>query len=147
MRILCRNGHIAFYPKDESEIFRFASFFGETPVRDGDFYTFEFLKDAPKYSIKGKTYLGVVATKTFEGEPWEVMRENNLVYSLNAGTVVLKTTITMVINPQNAEGFFLAESPIIQPGSLSPSGQRVLSYDAEYFGNTSQLRVFEVEYG
>lgn len=146
MRVLCRNGHFAFYPKNESEVFRFSSFFGETLERDGDFYTFKFLKEAPKYSIKGAPYLGVTATKTFEGEPWEIMRENNLVYSLAAKIAVLKTTILLVINPQNAEGFFLAESPLIQPASLGPNGQRLTSYDAEYIGDTSQLRVFEVEY-
>lgn len=146
MRVLCRHGHFSFYPRDEAEVFRFSSFYEETLVRDRDFYTFEFLKDAPKYSIKGKPFLGLPAQVTFEGEPWEVMRENGFVYNLALGLVVLKAAVTLIVNPQVSEGFFLAESPLIQPGSRTFTGQQILSYDAEYLGDTSQLRVFEVEY-
>lgn len=147
MRVICRNGHFAFYPKDENEIFLFSTFFEETLVRESDFYTFSFLKDAPKYALKGKAFLGLTAVKTYSGEVWEVMKENGFVYNLATKALVLKSAVTTAIDPQVSEGFFLAESPLIQPGSRISTGQQLLSYDAEYDCNTSQLKVFEVQYG
>lgn len=146
MRILCRHGHFAFYPKDAHDIAQFAGLFGETLVRVGDFYTFEFLKNAPDYSIQGKTLLGLPASKTFAGLPWEVMRENNLVYNVALKAAVLKSLIVTPLTLELTDDFYLVENPLIQPGSRLSTGQQVLSYDAEYIRDASQLRIFEVQY-
>jgi hypothetical protein len=65
MRVLCRYGHFAFYPKDEKEISLFNQLFDQVLLRQDDFYTFEFLKDAPEYSLLGKPYLGLPASVLF----------------------------------------------------------------------------------
>lgn len=146
VRILCRHGHFSFYPKDAREISRFATLFSEELEREGDFYTFAFLKDAPNYSLQGKSYLGLPATVTFEGLPWEVMRENGFVYNIALKTLVPKLTVVTPVFLDVVDDFYTTDNPIIQPGSIEPSGQQVLSYDAEYFGKASQLQVFEVGY-
>lgn len=146
MRVLCRHGHIAFYPRNESEAGRFGFIYGESLVRDKDFYTFAALKGLPRYSIKGKDYEGITATKTFEGEPWEVLKENGFVYSLSEGNLVAKTSISIFINPPEAGYFWLADSVLIQPGSQNKLGERVLSYDGEFELKTSSFYVFEVSY-
>lgn len=146
MRILCRHGHFAFYPEDAHDIAQFTGLFSESLVRVGDFYTFAFLKDAPDFSIQGKTLLGLPATKTFAGHPWEVMRENNLVYSVALKAAVMKTAIMLPASLEVVDDYWITENPLIQPGSRLPTGQQILSYDAQYIRDASQLRVFEVQY-
>lgn len=146
MRILCRHGHFAFYPKDAREVSQFAALFDVDLVRVGDFYTFAFLEDVPDFSIQGKTLKGLPATKTFAGHPWEVMRENNFVYSLALNALVLKSLVVTPIFLQLTDDFWISDVPIIQPGSRIATGQQILSYDAEYIPEASQLRVYEVQY-
>src|SRR5690606_3953243 len=98
------------------------------------------------YSVVGMPYLGVPATKTFSGEPWEVMRENDLVYDIRLESVVRKVAITTLIAPPLSGFSFVAKNPIIQPGSRNASGMQVLSYDGEYLNSTQQLRVSEFRY-
>lgn len=147
MRILCRHGHFAFYPKNENEIYRFENLFDEEIVRVDDFYTFDFLSEAPDYSLIGKNYLGLPAVAGFEGNPWDVMEANGFVYNVALGLVVPKTTILTVVSIDISESFYTTENPFIQPGSLNVDGSRILSYDANYSVDTSQLRIFEVQYG
>lgn len=146
MRIICRHGHFAFYPKDAHDIASFADLFTEELVRVGDFYTFSFLKDAPDFSIQGKPFLGLPAVKTFEGAPWEVMRENGFVYNVAAKAIVPKASIVLLSSLELSRDFWTTENPLVQPGSRMPSGEQILSYDAEYIRQASQLRVFEVQY-
>ena len=144
MRILCRHGHFSFYPRDAEDISRFCDLFDEELVRVDDFYTFSYLEDVPNYSLLGKTFLGLPATATFEGQPWDVMKENGYVYSLALKLVVPKVSIVNVIRLELVDNFWTLDNPIIQPASLNPVGQRIMSYDAQYFRETSQLRVSEV---
>ncbi len=146
MRVLCRHGHFAFYPKRPGDVARFMEFFEVDLVRDGDFYTFPLLQDAPKYSLAVKPYLGIPATTTFEGDPWAVMRENGFVYHIASGLLVPKQAVFIPINPILTGYYFLAESPLIQPGSQNAAGQKILSYDAEYMQEVNQLRVTEFAY-
>lgn len=147
MRVLCRHGHFAFYPSKTSDIARFSNYFDEELVRDGDFYTFPLLKQAPRYSIAGKPYLTLPALKTYEGRaPWDVLRENGFVYHILSGLLVPKASITILINPPLAGFYFLAQSPLIQPGSRNTLGQQILSYDGEFFQDTVQLKVREFSY-
>lgn len=146
MRIICRHGHFAFYPKDASDVWRFASLFDEELVRVGDFYTFAFLEDVPSHSLIGKDFLGLPALVTFEGQPWEVMRENGFVYNVGLKALVLKASVLTNLAIDLTDGFYSTENPLIQPGSRNALGQQLLSYDAEYIREASQLRVFEVQY-
>jgi len=144
MRVVCRHGHFAFYPKNSTDVGRFTNYYDVELVRDGNFYTFPFLKDAPRYSLVLKPYLGLPATTTFEGrDASEVFRENGFVYNIELGIVVPKLSITTVISPPQAGYFFLGQSPLIQPGSRTITGQQVLSYDAEFIQEYFRLKVRE----
>lgn len=147
MRVLCRHGHIAFYPKRARDISRFSSFFKTTLVRDKDFYTFPLLKGAPRYSLSGKPYLSLPAIVTYEGrECWDVLRENGFVFHIASGLLVPKLAVAIPINPPQTGFYFAAQSPLIQPGSRNLSGRQILSYDGEYLDDTFQLRVRGFEY-
>lgn len=147
MRVLCRNGHFAFYPKLSTDLYGFKNDFGISLVRDGDFYTFPFLKAAPRYSLAGKTYLGLSAGFSYEGRaPWDVMGRNSFVYSIASSRLVAIASVTARINPLFTGELFVAETPLVQPGSINAAGLRVLSYDAIYSEQYHQLRVMGFEY-
>ena len=146
MRVLCRHGHFAFYPRREYEVFIFNDLFATTLSRENDYYTFPLLKDAPDYSLIAKPYLGIPALKRFEGTPWEIMKENGFVYSVDLGVLVLKEAITLSVRPTIAGQYSIVDSPIIQPGSINAIGQRIMSYDAEFLQENLQLRIIEYSY-
>ena len=146
MRVLCRHGHFAFFPRREYEIFIFNDLLEVELVRSQDFYTFPILKDLPDYSLVGQLYGNFPSITRYEGNPWEIMRENRLVYSLETGLLVPRETIFVSINPVITGEFFLADTLLIQPGSSNYIGQRILSYDAEFLQDKLQLRVIEYSY-
>lgn len=146
MRVLCRHGHYAFYPRNEKDISRFSSYYDEELVRERDFYTFPRLQNAPNYSLAGKLYQGTIAIRTFAGEPWEIMRENNYVYHIASGLLVPKAGITIIVDPPQIGYSFLAQSPLLQAGSFNSAGQRLLSFDGEFLQSNFQFRVSEFEY-
>lgn len=146
MRVLCRSGHLAFYPRTSTEISRFCSYFKQELVRVEDYYTFPNLADAEDYSLVGKPYLNLPAIKTFEGNPWDVLSENKFVYNLATGLIVPAASITFLIQMPQVGFFFLPSVQLIQPGSIDTSGQQILSYSAEYVQDTFQLKVSEFDY-
>lgn len=147
MRILVRHGHFAFFPVKAEDMARFSNYFGQDFVRDGDFYTFPLLKEAPRYSLAAKLYLNLPALTTYEGRgPWEVMRENDFVYNVATGLLVPKLAITGVLTLPLADTFFLCPTPLLQPGTRDVSGQQILSYDGEFNLNTFQLKILEISY-
>lgn len=147
MRVLCRHGHFAFYPRRAGEVARFVNYFGQELVRENDYFTFPFLKGAPRHSLIGQPFLGLPATVTYEGRaPWDVMRKNNVVYNFQLNLVVPKLSIVLPIDPPQTGYFFLAQSSLIQPGSRNALGQQILSYDGEYLQDTFQFRVSEFGY-
>jgi hypothetical protein len=146
MRVLCRHGHFAFYPRRSIDLARFATQFDAQLMRVDDYYTFPELKDAPEFSIQGKDYLGVPAVKTYAGKPWEVMRENGFVFHLATLQIVPKSAVLLIINlPQNGY-YFLAETALIQPGSRNLSTHQILSYDAEFLQDSFRLKVGSYAY-
>lgn len=146
MRVLCRHGHIAFYPRQATEIARFTQYFGVELERVRDFYTFPLLAEAPDFSLEGLAYLDVPALATFEGEPWDVMRENGFVYNVDKESIVRKETILTQINSPLVGQFYLPGVPLVQPGSRNASGNQILSYDGEYMIDLNQLRLSGFHY-
>lgn len=145
MRVLCRHGHFAFYPVDADEVGRFTTYFGIELEQDRDFYTFPKLAGAPGYSLRVLPYLGTPATATYAGEPWEVMRENGFVYSLQTKLLVPKLSIVSVVDfPQT--GYFFKVNGFVQPGSRTILGRQVLGYDGEFVQSTFQLRISRLSY-
>lgn len=114
-------------------------------VRKNDFYTFPALLDAPTYGIKGGEFLGAAVTKTFEGEPQDVMRENDLVYNFLTETVVPASSITQRIDVAQAQNYFLS-SGLILPGSLTDGGFRVRDYAAWYDFGSETFKYAEINF-
>jgi hypothetical protein len=146
MRVLCRHGHIAFFPRYEYEIFIYNDMFDASLERCGDYYTFPLLAEAPDFSLIGKSYLGLPALVRYEGNPWEIMRENGFVYNITLGTLVPKALITSSVNPKICGEYSVINGAIIQPGSINFIGQKILSYDAEFLQENMELRIIEYSY-
>jgi hypothetical protein len=133
MRIRCVHGYYFFEESSVGQLSDFMNRYALSIVPNGDHFTFEFLKDAPRYSILGNPYLGAPAIKTFEGEPWEIMRENQLVYNFQTGLMQSLLAVTQV-TPLNNAGRYYVSNGLILPGSLTDGGLRVTDYSARYSG-------------
>jgi hypothetical protein len=146
MRVLCRHGHFAFYPRGASDIYRFAQSFDVELEREEDYFTFPTLKGAESYSLAGKPYLGIPALETFEGKPWDVMKENGLVYDVQLGIVVPKTTIVGIADITQKGFFYVCNVPLLQPGARTILGRQILSYSGEFREDKFYLRILEFGY-
>ncbi len=134
MKLNCMHGYFKFFAEGSEDIGDFLNLYPFDLVAEKDYYTFSFLEDAPKYSLQGGTYLGAIATKTFEGEPWEILRENGLVYDFLNDVVVPIATITQLCELQETNRYFIADG-LVLPGSLTDDGDRVTDYSAFYYNN------------
>lgn len=146
MRVLCRHGHFAFYPRKASDVARFSNYFSVSLKRERDYFTFERLYGAEKYSLIGKPYINLPAVSTFEGEPWEVMKKNNFVYHLGLKLLVPKVSVTSLTNLELVGYYFLAGGALIQPGVRTFSARQILSYSGEFAEEGYSLRVTEFDY-
>lgn len=148
MRILCRHGFLQFYPGLTSDLVDFTNFFGIELVREDDYYTFPALKGLKRYSIVGSPYGAIPATQTYEGRhPWEVLKKNGFVYSLVAKALVPKASIAVNVDPILVDdGFFVCETPLLQPGSRNKVGQQILSYDAFWKRDILELQLVGFQY-
>lgn len=147
MKIKCLHGYFIIDEQNASDISRFMSIFaGLEIVNAGEYFTFKPLKGAPRYSIKGNQYLGATATKTVEGEPWEVMRANGLVYNFAKGLVQPKSAITQSVQLTIGAGIILSPG-LILPGSRTNGGVSVTDYAARYSFGTGRFIYSEVSGG
>src|SRR5687768_4529956 len=87
VRLRALHGYFIFEETQSGQISDYMSLTDFSIVPVGRYYTFEALELAPRYSIQAKSLLGVPALKTFEGEPWEVFEENEIVYDFRDGIV------------------------------------------------------------
>jgi hypothetical protein len=143
LKIRCLHGYFIFEETRSGEVSEFASLFKIDLVAKNNYFTFETLKDAPKYSLAGGTYLGAAALKTFEGEPWEVMKENSLVYDFLNDELKQISSVTQRIELSTAANYYLANG-LILPGSLMDGGSRVMDYSARYLFDSNKFRYSEV---
>jgi hypothetical protein len=114
-------------------------------VKWRDAYTFEYLEEAPEFSIAGKAVLGVPSAATFEGEPWEVFEKNGIVYDFGKGIAVPIATITQTVKISLAGNRFIS-SGLILPGSLTADGKRVKDYSAWFSRDTLRWLYSAVDY-
>jgi hypothetical protein len=145
LKIKCLHGFFLF---TETQVGQVSDFIKGTEIElvaENDYFTFEKLIDAPHYSLVGKPYIGAVITSSLEGKPWEIMRENNLVYNLTLDLVVPLLSITQIVSVLNGGNKYLSNG-LIQPGSLTTSGQRIISYTAWYNRGTQRWKFSEIEY-
>ncbi len=143
MRVLCRHGHIALYPRRASDVNTFAASFGVEIEREEDYYTFSGLIDAPEYSLKGSPYLDLPATITFQGKPWDVMKENNFLYNIALKKLVPKASIVAITEITQKGLFYVCNTSILQPGVRTRSGDQILSYSGEFYEDKFYLRITE----
>lgn len=146
MRIDSLHGFFQFREDRAGELAEFARVFGIDTlnlVAVDDYFTFEALSLAPAYAINTGTYLGAQAKKTFSGKPWEIMRENDLVFDLSLGRVVNFLTVTNRIDLSQSDSYFIS-SGLINPGSMADD-KRVLSYKGFYSFGSGRFRYSEVE--
>lgn len=145
MKIRCLHGYFIFEELRPGEITKFINLTKLPITADKNHFTFEALKDAPGYAIQGGTYLGAPATKTFEGEPWEVMRANGLVYDFVKDEVVPILTVVKPIKLTFGNRYFLSNGMILA-GSLTDEGNRVTDYSAHYIFESAKFKFTEVSF-
>lgn len=145
MRIDCLHGYFKFNEVRQGQISAFMSVYDLVLVKDRDFYTFETLKDAPLYAIKDKTYLGATVTQTYEGNPWEILEQNGLVFDFTSDSVVPKASITTRVIITQLDSSYLSEG-LILPGSVTDDGKRVINYSAWFFPDTKRFKYSEITF-
>lgn len=146
MKVVCRQGHFAFYPADKGEVIRFQRLFKLGLVAERDYFTFDGLEGLPRWSQAGRLFGTLPAVVTFEGEhAWEVMRENAFVYSLATGFLVPSSTVVQSVNLRQTLDSALAPKPLIQPGAVMTDGNILLGYRGELDLTSQRLYVFSLE--
>lgn len=145
MKARCLHGFFIFEEVKVGEVSDFVSYSGLSIVPRGTYFTFEGLQSAPRYSIQGKPYLGATTTKTFEGEPWEVMQANGLVFDFLTNTVKPLLSVTQLVSIKTAGHRFISNG-LILPGSVTEDGKRVKDYAAHYSKESLRWLYSEVTY-
>ena len=147
MRIVCRHGHYAFYPQSSTELARFCTKYSTELFAEQDYYTFEELLDAPRYSLAGMAWVNLPAIKTFEGRhAWDAMRENDFVFSLQTKLVVPKLSITGVYDNFRSGYYWRSVTILPQAGYRDLTAQQILSFDAFHDVGLSETRIISVSY-
>lgn len=143
MKVVCRHGHYAFYPSSKEDVIHFQRLFKLEIVAEDDYFTFPALKGLPRWSQIARPYGDAVAIATCERpHAWEVMEKNNLVYSLALGILVVATTITKSVTLKQTRDCAIAPKPLVQAGSLLPTGNVLLGYRGELDLRLQRLYVY-----
>lgn len=142
MRVVCRHGHFAFYPRTSEDIGRFQQYYQTELVAEADYFTFPELVGLPRYSILARPYGNLIALATYEGRSaWEVMRENGFVYDVTTALLLPKLSVTNMVKLPQTTYYSITQRTLVQPGALTVAGTRILSYDAEFSLDWKQLRI------
>lgn len=146
MKLNCIHGYFKLEEQRAGEFSDFVSLYGVEIERSGDHFTFADLVDAPDFSLPGGTFLGCPTTELFEGEPWEVMRANGIVYDFSIGEVVPIDSVSKVVNIKSAGNFYAASdmTGMIIPGSVMDDGSRVKDYAAYFIFDRMGFKYSEV---
>lgn len=144
MRVRCIHGYFIFEETKVGQISDFMTLTGLDLVAVDEYYTFESIAEAPDFSLAGLSILGTPAIQTFEGRPWEVFLENEIVYHFGLDLVVPIASITQKIKIEIAGNLMLANG-LILPGSIADQGQ-VSGYDAWFSRDTQVFKYSEVTY-
>ena len=146
MKIKCLHGYFIFEESSQGQISDFMSQYDLELVPKNNYFTFPSLLEAPKYSLAGGDYLGATATETFEGDPWDVMRENGLIYNFETDEVVPIIQILKTVSIQST-GLYYLTNGLILPGSVTDDGTRVTDYAAWYSRGNQMFKYSEVTRG
>lgn len=129
MRVVVRHGHFAFYPQERRDALRFQRVFGLKLVTENDYFTFEGLKDLPRWSQTARPYGNLIALQTFEGRhASEVMAKNGFVFSLSTKLLVPYQAVTQILKLPQGNDYVVAPKVLVQPGSVLTTGNVLLGY-------------------
>jgi hypothetical protein len=145
LRVRCLHGYFIFQELRPGQISDFMYWSGISLVSKDDYYTFPFIKDAPNFSLPLLPVLGVPATHMFEGQPWDVFRENGLVFDFTKNLVVPILSVVKVVSIAQAGNKFISPG-LILPGSLTDEGKRVTDYAAWFSRDRLSWTYSEVSY-
>lgn len=146
MKVVCRHGYFSFYPGTEVDVWRFMRIFKRKLISQYNYFTFESLAGLPRYSLTAQIFGNLPALVTYEGRhASEVMRENGFVYDMRTGLLSPSITITSLMKLPQSLDYAVAPSPLVQPGSIMPNGQRINSFIGEL--NLDQQRLYVSEWG
>ncbi len=139
MKINCTSGFFFIEETRPGEVSDFIQItdLAIVPYKNG--YTFEFLSEAPDYSIAGGTYLGAVASKTFAGDPSDIFRENFLIYDFNKNLVLPLATVFQPVALTKAGRYYVSDG-LILPGSLTSTGERINSYVSHFLFDSMKFK-------
>lgn len=146
MRVTCQHGYYKFYPDDNGSLARFSKLFYIDFVAVKDYYVFKGLETLKNYSIAGSIYYNLPALKTFEGEPWEVMKENSFVFDLTTGLLLPSLSIIATDRLKSFNQYFTADSRILQAGTRDQSLSQILSYDSDFDFDIMRQRIRWIQY-
>lgn len=147
MRIRCRHGYFMFEelrPGQISDFMQYSNFEAELVSVD-DYYTFDLLKDAPRFSLPGLELLGTPAIAMFEGEPWKVFEANEMVYDFTKDLIAPISSVTRLVTVAQIGNAFISPG-LILPGSLTTAGKRVKDYSAWFSRDTLSWQYTEIGY-
>lgn len=145
MKVKCLHGYFIFEETRVGQVSDFMSMTGLSLVPKNKAYTFEFLADAPDYSLNGKSFLGIEAIKTFAGNPWEVFEQNQVIYNFNTGLMAKIDSINQLVKIYPGSSYYVSEGMIL-PGSRTAEGLRVKDYSAWYSRDTQRWVYSEVSF-
>lgn len=145
MKTRCLHGYFIFEETKSGQLSDFMSYSGLKLTPRGPYFTFDFLAFAPRYSIQGKPYLNLTATKTFEGEPWEVFAANGFAFDFTTDLLKPILTVTQLVSIKTVGHRFISNG-LILPGSVTDDGKRVKDYAAHYSKETLRWLYSEVTY-
>jgi len=144
MKIDCINGFFIFTELRVGQVSDFMKYSGLTLVKWRDSYTFSGLEIAPEYSIAGTPLLNLVASKTYQGEPWELFKENAVVFNFLTGLLVPIVSVTQSVKLSMAGNKYISNGLIV-PGSILPDGKKIKSYAGYFSRDTLNFNYSEVE--
>lgn len=149
MKLIVRHGHYAFYPRYSKSVSVFNGVFRqELKLDPKGFYTFPRLLNLPDYALEAKPYGNLPAIKTYEGEPWEIMREQGWVYNLTTEALAPITSISYSVKIEPATYAFIAFDVVPQAGGVNPTGLKLIDYEGELdLDAQNTLRIRELRYG
>jgi hypothetical protein len=146
MLIKCLHGYFIFKESMAGDLSRFMAIFSDlsiVPVED--YFTFEFLAEAPSHVIAGSTYLGAPCLVSVEGKPWDIMRANSLIYDFANDVVIPIAAVLSRLEIAESSNYFVSPG-LIMPGSINNQGQRVKEYSAWMNFESQSFKYTEVGY-
>lgn len=144
MKIDCINGFFIFRELRVGQVSDFMRYSGLTLVKWRDAYTFEGLENVPEYSQAGAPFLNLVASETYQGEPWELFDQNAVCFNYLTGLIVPFLSVAQNIKISTAGNKYVSNG-LILPGSILPNGKKVKTYSGYFSRDTLNFNYSEVE--